>query len=239
MQCHGEYGNLAGWVAPIAKLKRDQLGDGSTDIDIATSWFRQSCAPSNSGNKVCSACSEETECNLDDPYATPLGVIQCLREDAADIGFVDNWTAMGAGQQESDDEGGVDMSDLQVVCNDGCQDLQSATEANCYLAKVPSDVAIMRASSSAARLTLVRQLLVEASNSTQFADTFGTSSNLNGALFSHGTSQLEAVTTDAESYLGSLDGALTQFSSLFKDSTDVPQHDIEDNRLVCPSSGTC
>ena len=171
MQCHGEYGDLAGWVAPIAKLKRDGLGSSGTDIDIASSWFRESCAPSNTGEGICSACSEDSDCNLDDPYATPLGVIQCLREDAADIGFVDNWTALGAGQQSSGDGGDADMSDLQVVCNDGCQDLASATEANCYLAKVPSDVAIMRASTSAEHLALVRERLVAASNSTQFANT--------------------------------------------------------------------
>lgn len=232
MQCHGEYGDLAGWVAPIARMKTLKLSEGSTDIDMVTSWFDQSCAPSNSDDGLCSACADDYACDLDDPYATSLGVISCLREDAADIGFVDHWTALGAGQPVSDDGGDVDMSDLQVVCNGGCKDLTEAIEANCYLAKVPSDVAIMRATDT--RIDIVRSKLVQASNEPQFAATFGTSSNLNGALFSHGTSNLGAVTDSTRDYLGGLDGTLTKFSDLFKDSTDMPQPDVGDSRLVCP-----
>jgi hypothetical protein len=193
-------------------------------------WFEKSCAPSNDNSGICSGCSETDDCNLDDPYATPLGVIRCLREDAADIGFVDHWTALGAGQQASGDGGASDMSDLQVVCKDGCRALSAALEAECYLAKVPSDVAIMRSTDT--RLTIVRKLLVQAANSTQFQDTFSTSSNLNGALFSHGTSKLDPLEASAKDYLGGLDGTLTQFSALFEDSTDLPQPDVGDNALV-------
>lgn len=233
MQCHGEYGDLAGWVAPIAKMKAQGLSDSNTDIDMITSWFSASCAPSNLADGLCSACydDEDDECNLDDPYATPLGVIDCVRAGAAEIGFVDHWTAWGAGQEAADGGMVANMSDLQVVCDSGCRDLKAATEADCFLAKVPADVAIMRATDP--NLFIVRNRLAQASNMTQFEESFGTSSNLNGALFSHGTKLLQPVLQNAADYLGALDGTLTQFAGLFEDSVDKPQPDVRTNRLVC------
>lgn len=231
VQCHGEYGDLAGWVTPIARLREAGLmAEGGSDIDKVTNWFTRSCAPSNSDTGICSACSSEAECDLDDPYATSTGVIQCLRDGAADIGFIDNWTAWGAGQQETDDGGVANFNDLQVVCNSGCRDMRYAAEADCYEAKVPADVAIMRATDP--RIEIVRNSLVEASQSIQFQDSFSKSGNLKGALFSHGTSRLGPVVSSTQDYLAGLDTALTQFANLFQDSTDIPQPDVGENRLV-------
>lgn len=74
---------------------------------------------------------EDGECNLDDKFAGPLGVLSCLREDAADIGFVDHWTAWGAGQVGDEAQANAtlrNMGDFKVVCDDGCRDLDDALE---------------------------------------------------------------------------------------------------------------
>ena len=63
VQCHGEYGDLAGWVVPVAKMLAKQLvtqtgDDQEDDLDIVQNFFETSCAPSNNPDQgeVCSAC---------------------------------------------------------------------------------------------------------------------------------------------------------------------------------------
>lgn len=71
------------------------------------------------------------DCDLDDIFAGPVGVLTCLREDAAEIGFVDHWTAWGAGQTGDATEKNAtlrNIGDFKVICNDGCRDLQDAVE---------------------------------------------------------------------------------------------------------------
>jgi hypothetical protein len=71
------------------------------------------------------------KCNLDDRFAGPLGVLACLREDAAEIGFVDHWTAWGAGQDGTPEQANQtlrNMGEFMVVCNDGCRHLSQAIE---------------------------------------------------------------------------------------------------------------
>lgn len=58
-------------------------------------------------------------------------MLSCLREDAADIGFVDHWTAWGAGQVGNESQANAtlrNMGDFKVVCDDGCRDLDDALE---------------------------------------------------------------------------------------------------------------
>lgn len=238
--CHGEYGDLAGWVVPVAKMLAKGLltDDQEDDIDIITNFFDSSCAPSNNPDEgeVCTACDgtdDHGECNLDDRFAGPLGVLSCLREDAADIGFVDHWTAWGAGQVGDESQVNAtlrNMGDFKVVCDDGCRDLDDALEEACYLAKIPSDVIVMRASHP--KIGFVRAALVEASSTQRFSTTFGTSSNLQGLLFSHGTDKLVAVTDNAADYLGSLDSELTRYGALFEHATDLPQPDIHGGTVL-------
>lgn len=73
---------------------------------------------------------EGNQCNLNDRFAHPTGVLNCLREDAADIGFVDHWTAWGAGQAATQNQNATlrNMSELKAVCNDGCRNLIEAIE---------------------------------------------------------------------------------------------------------------
>ena len=73
---------------------------------------------------------DDKECNLNDRFAHPTGVLNCLREDAADIGFVDHWTAWGAGQGALANQNATlrNMSELKAVCNDGCRNLIQAIE---------------------------------------------------------------------------------------------------------------
>lgn len=145
MQCHGEYGDLAGWVAPVARILAQKLVEvpgGGSDVDVISSFYAQSCAPSNNDNKLCDACSgsgpeadysdaaPDGECTMADRYAGPLGVLRCLEEDAADIGFVDHWTAWGSGQYAEEKYGNATLrneSQFRAVCNGGCRPLADAT----------------------------------------------------------------------------------------------------------------
>jgi hypothetical protein len=76
------------------------------------------------------------DCNLDNRFAGPQGVLTCLREDAADIGFVDHWTAWGAGQTGNASQMNAtlrNIGDFKAVCKDGCRDLQEAVEVSFVL----------------------------------------------------------------------------------------------------------
>lgn len=102
-------------------------------------------------------------------------------------------------------------------------------QEDCYLAKVPSDTVIMRAGDP--QIRVVRDRLVEASVRPEFHSAFGTGSNLNGALFSHGTARLQSVEDSARDYLGGLDSQLKSFTGVFDDPT-TPQNDIKDSQFV-------
>lgn len=68
MQCHGEYGDLAGWVVPVSKLISQGLAENTgSDIDIVQNYFRASCAPSNSPKEgeICTACASPVRSTLE------------------------------------------------------------------------------------------------------------------------------------------------------------------------------
>lgn len=98
-------------------------------------------------------------------------------------------------------------------------------------------MAIMR--SSDPRVQLVRREFVTASRTKAFRDLFGTTGNVRGALFSHGTHELRAEQADAESYIGDkLSTALSQYDSLFTltPQTDAPTGSEGDSHVWPPSS---
>jgi hypothetical protein len=136
--CHGEYGDLAGWVAPATEIfSRREKGeidvDGNTDLDMVRNFFSKSCAPSNDEKEICSACSKTEGCDLTDKFAGPTGVIDCLRQGAGDVGFLDDITARGSGQGDVDGNGTnaaeiQNMKEFQLVCLGGCRELKHSQE---------------------------------------------------------------------------------------------------------------
>jgi hypothetical protein len=60
VQCHGEYGDLAGWVVPVAKMLASGLAtkDEGDDVAIIQNFYSKSCAPSNNPDEgeICTAC---------------------------------------------------------------------------------------------------------------------------------------------------------------------------------------
>lgn len=73
-------------------------------------------------------------------------------------------------------------------------------------------------------VALVRQEFVTASGKQAFRNLFGTTGNVRGALFSHGTHNLVAETDDARTYIGdSLIASLMEYDSFFSVS---PQTDV-------------
>lgn len=119
--CHVRYGDLASWAFPIWRLSTSGLSDGQTDIDVLENFYTSSCAAANGDNRVCSACANDGRCDLTDALAGNDGVIECLRTQAGDIAFMDNFNAQSAdtvvnGQRE-----------FRLLCNDGCQEVNDAS----------------------------------------------------------------------------------------------------------------
>jgi len=136
---------VAGWVTPVIELQNDQLSSGDKDTEIIQNFYSSSCAPANQGNKLCTACAQDSEqCTLDDDYAGAVGTLRCVRAgtpDAPRVGFVDHLTALGAGQNDSfvpedgkliedfqdSDASQQNIEDFQAICGSGaCRGLAQA-----------------------------------------------------------------------------------------------------------------
>lgn len=105
---------------------------------------------------------------------------------------------------------------------------------------MPADVAIMRASDT--RAQLVRQELVSASRQKAFQNLFGTTGNVRGALFSHGTHELRAEQASPDVYIGSkLITTLSEYDELFTVSpkTDAPTGGSDTSVPPPPSKVPC
>eukprot|EP00892_Ulva_mutabilis_P002301 jgi/Ulvmu1/12071/UM083_0084.1 len=250
--CHGDYGSMAGWVTAVIELQDNQLSSGDSDIDIVQKFYTSSCAPANNDKKLCTACAQTNQCTLDDEYAGSVGTLRCIRAgtpDAPRIGFVDHLTALGAGQNDSfvPEDGNLvgsfkdseaskqNADDFRAVCRSGvCRGLRQAAQSEeCFLEEVPADVAVMRASDQ--RVALVRRQLVAASSKKAFRDLFGTTGNVQGALFSHGTHELRAEEGATDAYIGAkLISTLSQYDTLF---TVTPQTDAPTGSSDSSDSG--
>lgn len=102
-------------------------------------------------------------------------------------------------------------------------------QVDCYLQRIPADVAIMR--SDDPHVDLVREQFVIASSKKSFRDLFGTIGNTRGALFSHGTHNLVSVTADAPTYIGdSLIASLAEYDNFFTISPQTDAVPTPDNR---------
>lgn len=146
--CHGDYGSMAGWVTPVIQLLSGNLSDGDSDVDIIQSFYPSSCAPANSGSRLCTACSPpeaNDQCDLDNDFAGAVGTLRCVRagtEAAPRVGFVDHLTALGAGQNDSfvPETGKLDtfkdsvasqenLADFRAICRTGgCRGLRQAAQ---------------------------------------------------------------------------------------------------------------
>lgn len=106
-------------------------------------------------------------------------------------------------------------------------------QASCYLESVPADAAVMRADDD--RIDLVRQQLIAASSKTAFRDLFGTTGNVRGAFFSHGTHELVEERALPAAYIGDgLTMSLVQYDDLFNLSaqTDVAPEQVPPTTTV-------
>lgn len=120
--CHTRYGDLAGWAFPVFSLASRGISEGPDDISVVTNFFSASCAPSNGGKGVCTACANPNTCDLQDAFAGGEGVLAGVRTGQCDIGFVDEYVALGTGLRRG--LGADNAEEFRVVCNDGCHSLE-------------------------------------------------------------------------------------------------------------------
>jgi len=198
--CHSNYGDTAGWVAPVGLLNNkgllhvDQL---RCDVPFKVSeYFNASCVPNigklDKNGRLCSSCKDG--CSDSGTYAGYKGALRCVKQGGGNVAFV---------KHSSIKDFKFDEYDFEYLCRNGKRE-RPRKYRTCNLARVPADAVVINKH----RDNNFRERVWEALRVLQKSKDFNMFSsrnyNENNVLFKDSTRCLAKIdsTCDWRDYLG-------------------------------------
>eukprot|EP00246_Nothoceros_aenigmaticus_P011205 TRINITY_DN2972_c0_g2_i2.p1 TRINITY_DN2972_c0_g2~~TRINITY_DN2972_c0_g2_i2.p1 ORF type:complete len:434 (+),score=34.87 TRINITY_DN2972_c0_g2_i2:153-1454(+) len=211
--CHAGYLFAGSWNYPVnfllsAQLERIPADPELNDQTVIKNFFSASCAPSDDGHGICTACNAtgsgaEGQCNSNNLYAGYAGAFRCLMEGMGDIAFLRSGTAQLFSSEGflSQDWAKKSVTNFMYLCpTGGCRPIND-DRSTCTLGSVASNtIMIPNSLPQTPRRVILETLLHHTQNWT--APLFS-GTNAEDILLSASAEGLAVVTQVTKDFLGS------------------------------------
>lgn len=163
--CHGSYGDMSGWWAPLSVLSERSLLDQTScnKADQLAEYFGGSCVPGaadlrvnqyrSGSERLCALCrgdsqnQHQCERSSSERYYGKSGALRCLVDGSAEVAFM-SWSSLVNNVDGRSVEGwarnvplAMDSRNFRLICRSG-PSLSLADVERCHLTRLPGKIIV-------------------------------------------------------------------------------------------------
>lgn len=163
--CHGSYGDMAGWWAPLSVLSERSLLDQTScnKAEQVADYFGGSCVPGaadlrvnqyrSGSERLCALCRGDTsnqhqcERSLSERYFGKVGALRCLVDGSGEVAFM-SWSSLASNVDGRSSELwarnvplAMDSRNFRLICRSG-PSMSLGDVERCHLTRLPGRVLV-------------------------------------------------------------------------------------------------